>query len=192
MSKELDRLIESIDPSRTLDEVSARVDDAINSFRVKQAVIENWDAFVQFLADFCRHIEVTVLRLGHGAPDDRMFYWSRCREFLKRRFGPSGEKIAFEMVRTGKDGGLYRVLKTVAEIMGEEYADREISARVFTYWGKLSVDQKLAAAEAYLERYKHFLPSELTEGNGIRLKANFPEVLREHPKLIRQIRQVGR
>jgi len=192
MSKELDKFIESIDPSRNLDEVSARVDDAINSFPIKQAVIEDWDAFVQFFADFCRHIEATVLKLGPGAPNDRMFYWSRSRELLKRQFGPSGEKIAFEMVRTGKDGGLYRVLKTVAELMGEEYTDREISARVFVYWGKLSVDQKLAAAEAYLERYKHLLPSELTGGNGIRLKANFPEVLKEHPKLIRRMRQIGR
>ena len=192
MPSKLDRLIESIHPSRTLDDVSARVDEAINSFSVKRAVIEDWDEYVRFFADFCRHVEITVLRLGQGAPDDKMVYFSRCSDLLKKSFGPNGHKAAFEMVRTGKEGGLYRVLKTVADLMAEGYAEKEIAARIFQYWGRLSTDQKLAASDEYLAKYGHLLPSELTEGSAVRLKANFPKVLEEHPKMTRRMRRIGR
>jgi len=192
MTSKLDRLIESIDSSRNLDEVSARVDEAINSFSVKRAVIEDWDEYVKFFADFYRHVEITVLRLGQGAPDDKMVYFNRCSDLLKKPFGPNGHKAAFEMVRTGKEGGLYRVLKTVADLMAEGYAEREISARIFQYWGSLSDDQKLAAMDEYLAKYGHLLPSELTEGSAARLKFNFPKVLEEHPKMIRRLRRIGR
>ena len=192
MPSKLDRLIESIDPSRTLDDVSARVDEAINSFSVKRAVIEDWYEYVRFFAGFYQHVETTVLGLGPGAPDDRMFYWNRCSDLLKKSFGPDGQKAAFEMVSTGKEGGLYRVLKTVADLMAEGYAEREISARVYHYWGTLSAEQKLAAADEYLDKYGHILPSELTEGNAVWLKANLPEFLEKHPKMIRRLRRIGR
>jgi hypothetical protein len=192
MSTKLDELLEAIDPSRTFDEVSARVDQAVNTFATGRATIENWDEYESFLADFYRHVETAVLRIGPGAPDDREFYWTRCSNLLNKAFGPSGYKAAFEMVRTGKEGGLYRVLKTVADLMAEEYAQNEISARIDDYWNRLPVDEQLAAADEYLGKYRHLLPSELTEGSAARLRANFPKVLEEHPKMIRRMRRVGR
>ena len=55
----LDRLLESIDPSKTLDQVSARIDDAINSFEKDAGVIEDWNTFKAVLTKFFRHTEAT-------------------------------------------------------------------------------------------------------------------------------------
>jgi len=192
MSTNLDILLEKIDPVRTFDEVSAQVDNAVNSFDMHRATIEDWEEFEAFLADFFRHIETAVLRLGSGAPKNKSFYYGRFSNILSEEFGPSGHKVAFEMVSTGKDGGLYRILKTIAEKMAENYAQNEISARVNDYLNRLTVDEQLAAADEYLSKYGHLLPDEFTAGNAARLRVHFREILEEHPKTIRRIRRIGR
>jgi hypothetical protein len=192
MTTNLDMLLESIDPSRTYDQVSARVDEAVNDFAMHRPIIEDWDEYENYLADFYRHIETVVLRMGSGVPDSREYYWGQCANLLNKAFGPSGFKAAFEMVRTGKEGGLYQVLKTVADLIAEKYAQNEIFARISHYWESLTLDEKLAAPDEYLSKYGYLLPPELTEGSAARLRANFPKVLEEHPKMIRQMRRIGR
>jgi len=192
MTTNLDMLLESIDPSRTYDHVSARVDEAVNNFAMHRPIIEDWDEYENYLADFYRHIEKVVLRMGSGVPDNREYYWGQCANLLNKAFGPSGYKAAFEMVRTGKEGGLYQVLKTVADLIAEKYTQNEIFARISHYWESLTLDEKLAAPDEYLSKYGYLLPSELTEGSAARLRANFPKVLEEHPKMIRQMRRIGK
>ena len=192
MTTKLDRLLASIDPSRTLDQVSIDVDRAINTFAMGRATFEDWDEYEKFLADFCKHIEKTVLKMYTGVSGYQEIYWSRCLNILNKKFGPRGTKIAFEMVRTGKEGGLYRILKIIADEMAEDYAQKEISGRVWNYLGELTDEEQLAAADEYLRNYEHLLPSEFKGGNAVMLKANFPKVLKNHPSLIRRMRRVGR
>jgi len=127
-----------------------------------------------------------------GGLDDLNFYWSRCIHLLNKAFGASGYKAAFEMVRTGNEGVLYQVLKTVGDLMAEEYAQKEISVRISHYWDNLNLDEKLAAPDEYINKYGHLLPSELTEGSAARIRVNFPKVLEEHPKIIHRMRRIGR
>ena len=190
MATDLDRLLESIDSSRTTDKTSAEVDRAVNSFPMNRKTIEKWDEYKNYLADFFRHVESVVLKLGDNAPVDREIYWSRCSRMLEKEFGPSGFKTAFERVRTGKDGGLYRILKSIAEKMVEKYAQNEISARISHYWNGLTVDEMMAAIDEYLEKYGHLMPSEFTDGTAATIRTNFVAVLNEHPKLIRRLRRI--
>ncbi len=192
MASKLERLLGNIDPSRTLEKVSADVDRAVNSFSGRKAIINNWDEYEAFFAKFYRHVETVVLRMRPGGPDDMRFYWERCSTLLSKAFGPNGFRAAFEIVRTGKEGGLYRVIKTVADLMAEEYSQNEISARIFHYWESLTLDEKLAAPDEYLQNYGHLLPWELTEGSAARIRVNFLKVLEEHPKMIRKMRRIGR
>jgi hypothetical protein len=192
MTTKLEMLLESIDPSRTLDKVSADVDRAVNSFAARKVIIDDWDEYQSFFADFYRYVETVVLRMRPGGPDDKTFYFSRCSLLLNKAFGTSGYMAAFEMVRTGKEGGLYRVLKTVADLMAEAYAQNEISARISRYWEGLTLDEKLAAPDEYLRKFGHLLPGEQTEGSAARIRAYFLKVLEEHPRMIRQMRRIGR
>lgn len=192
MTTRLDRLLESIDPSRTIDQVSAAVDRAVNSYTMSRTNIRNWNEYEKCLADFCQYIETKVLKIGASVPEYREFYWSRCVNIINNEFGPSGIKTAFEMVRTGKEGGLYRILKIIADHMAQTYAQNEISARISDYWNRMTVNEQLAATDEYLSKFGHLLPTEFTDGSAARLKVHFTKVLNEHPKLIRRMRQIGR
>lgn len=192
MKTRLDKLLESIDPAKTLDQVSTRVDNALNSFRINIGIIKNWDTFKTVLTKFFRHTENTVLKIKFFRSPDFDIDWGRCVRLLLKEYGSNGEKAAFEMVRTGAQGGLYKVLKAVARQMIDEYSENEIRAKISRFWHRLSVNEQLATADEYLAKYGHLLPFELTEGNATRIKADFPKVLEEHPRLIKRLRYIGR
>lgn len=192
MITKLDRLLESIDPARTLDQVSSRVDEALNSFRVKSGIIEEWEGFRTILAKFFRHVENFILSIDPAWSLDPDFDWGLCFKLLVKEYGANGEKAAFEMVRTGAERGLYGVLKAVARQMIDEYAGNEIAAKISKFWGSLSTDEQLAASQEYLHKYGHLLPPELTSGSAARIRFNFLKVLAEHPRMVKKLRSIGR
>ena len=89
-------------------------------------------------------------------------------------------------------GGVYRILKIIADQMAETYAQNEISARISNYWNQLAVEEQITATDEYLQNFRHLLPTEFTEGSATKLRVHFIQVLNEHPKMIRRIRQIGR
>ena len=192
MATTLDQLLETIAPNRTLDEVAARADAAMASFDFGAAVTATWEEFGSCLGGFFRHVENSVLRLPADLGLDPEFDWGRCRHHLKDACGPKGELAAFDMARTGVEGGLRAVLAAVAKRMIQRYAQTEIATCVGKYWGNLTLDEKLADPKEYLAKYGHLLPSDFTDGSGARFVASFPKVLERHPQLIHDLRLTGR
>lgn len=192
MSTELDELLESIDPERTLDKVNSRINNAFNSFQVKMGLVKSWNDFKILLSKFFCHIENSVLQLNPPRNEDIDIDWGHCIRLLNKEYQYNGEKLAFEMARTGNEGGLYAVLKTIAKQMTQQYTSNEISSKIYHFWNKLSIDEQLKVTTQYLEKYGHLIPPELKEGSAARLKANFPKVLEQHPHLTKRLRQIGR
>ncbi len=192
MTMTLDQLLASIDPERTWEEAAARVDEAVNSYPHRSARLDRWDDFRVCLIDFMRHVEASVLHIPAMPQASLDFEWGRCVRILSNEYGVNGEKAAFEMARTGNEGGLYAVLKRVAGHIAQHYGGREVAGRAGTWWDELSVEEQLAAIEEYLAKYGHLLPAELTEGSAVRVKANFPKVLQEHSQMLQRMRRVGR
>jgi len=192
MKTKLDNLLESIDPSRTLDQVSARVDEALNSFQMKSGIIKDWEGFRTVLTGFYRHVENVVLRIRPSWSPDPDIDWGRCCQLLIKEFGANGEKASFELARTGSEQGLYGVLKAVTRRMISEYVGNEITAKIGIFWEGLSTDEKLAVSEEYLDKYGHLLPSELTSGSAARIRANLLRVLEQHPSIMKRLRNIGR
>jgi hypothetical protein len=91
----LDNLLESIDPLRTLDQVSARVDEAINSFQLESGSIKQWDEFKFTLTRFFCHTENVVLRIHSPRQLVPDIDWGRCCRLLMKEYGTNGEKAAF-------------------------------------------------------------------------------------------------
>jgi len=193
MQTKLDKLLASISPERVIVETFNRANEAINTFPVESALIQNWEEFKHFIGKFLRHIDRYTLRLRGSvdiSPDD---YWSQSAErVLRDVYGSSGQKAAFDMARTGVGGGLYDVLRSVAMHVGEDYAKREIQAKVGLYLEGLTIDQQLEASSEYIAKHGHLLPSEMTEASAARLRAEFPRVLQKHPWLVLKIRNVVR
>jgi len=192
VTTKLDSLLEAIAPERTLDVLSARADVALNSFRPTQGRITRWEDFTDCLGRFLQHLDTALLHVRKPVDVPVAYYWQRCVPTLLNLYGRNGEKAAFEMARTGADGGIYAVLKAVARSVADQLATREIAVLVLDYWNSLSVEEQFVATTEYLKKCGHLLPSELTEGSAARIRVNFHKVLEEHPRILRRLRRVGR
>ena len=192
-SAKLDTFLKTIDPKVTLEETEKRINEAINSYPNQKAQITNWDEFKEYMTQFYCHMESTVGRFKNPPKTDPEFEWGRCLYLIFKTFGrPSGEKLAFEMARTGNEGGLKAVLTQFAYGQLKEYNQNGIKARVYHFFYKeLTNDEQIRVAEEYQQKYGHLLPSELTENGGARIVANFPKVLENHPYLIQRLRRTG-
>ena len=192
MQTELDRLLASISPEETIVKTFNRANEALNTFHPRTALIENWNEFRDSMAEFLRHVERHTLRLRRPVDVSSGYYWSQCVRVLLKVYGSSGEKVAFEMARTGNEGGLNAVLRSLAMHVAEGYIKMEIQAKVNAYSRSLSNDQQLAASSEYLAKHGHLLPSDITENTAARVQANFGTVLEKHPWLVLKIHEVGR
>ena len=187
MTTRLRHLLAAIE--KAPDVTERRADRGLNCFRAPAAVITDWEQYKQLLAQFYCEVESAILNLSRPRQVDREFDLQRCWQLLGRKYGRNAPQAVFELVRTGNEGGLRKVLRTTAREMAREYSEREIEARVSAYWHGHSPDELLADADDYLAHFGHLLPSELTEGSAARIRANFSEVLAQHPFLLKRLRE---
>lgn len=192
MSTRLEIVLAQIDPARTMDEANRRIDEALNSFQRPMGTLTKWEDFRKCILRFHQHAEGRILGLSQPFSGDDDFDWGRCIGTLMKAFGKNGEKAAMELARTGVQAGTYHVLREIGKAMAENYAENWIAGLVWNYWNSLSLAEKLAAPDEYVRRFRDVLPSEFTEGNAGRIRANFPGVLIEHPRLVQRLREAGR
>jgi hypothetical protein len=191
MSTRLEELMESIDPSRTIDRVSAAVDDAFNSFRYNNP-IRSFDDYEEYMSKFVEHIESVVLNFGSDVPYNKDFWLARYEDLVKKGHGPDAWKWNYEKILTGKDGGTYKLLKDVAAMILDDRSGKEISGRVWRFWESLSDDEQMETVDEFLAEFGNLLPSEYTGGGSAYLKMNFPRVLEKYPQLVIEIRRAMR
>lgn len=186
------KFLETLDPRKVLDETEARIDSALNSFPMPESQIESWNAFQETLSRFHVHLNREVLHLGPAFQGDIHFEWGLCLRLLHKEYGKSGEKTAFEIARTGVEGGIYSVLKKVGLRMARQYQDQEIKARVAYFLDGLSLEERWTATEEYIQKHGHLLPSEMLEGSAARIYDRFDKVLEAHPRTLNKLRKAGK
>lgn len=192
MKTKLDKLIDNIDPTATLDRISFMVDKAVISFKAGSGVVKNQEEFESIMVNFFCHVENVVLKINPRRLPHPDMDGHRCNNMLRKEYGPNGENTAFVIAKSGTEGGLYSVLRAVARHMADEYAENYIGSFISEFWDSLSVDEKLAVSKEYLDKYGRLIPSELMEGGAVRVRAFFWKVLEEHPKIINRLRNVNR
>lgn len=191
MPTELDDLLYSVHPKRTLEAVARSVDEAVNAFGHEAVLITDFQELGSVLVRFHDHVVAHLGGIDEMPPGGADLAWGQCIQILRRAFGSSGEKAAMELARTGAEGGLYAVLKAVAKGLAERHAENEIKARIAAYWNDLSTEEKLVAPEEYIRKWGHLLPAE-TEGFAGRIRGDFVKVLQEHPHMVQRMGQAVR
>lgn len=190
MSTKLEKLLDSIDPARTYDLASARASNALNTFEMKSAQITDGEEFNKYIEKFFMHVfgEIGQTKVRRGGMD---FWYNMCMDTLCKIYGPNGERAAFDMARTGNEGGLYAVLRALAMKTAEEVCKSHVRAKVFDFWSRLSYAKQKSVTKEYLEKYGYLLPS-MTEGEAERLWLKFDKVLPQHPLLLQKFRSIAK
>lgn len=191
MSTKLERLLGSIAPDITLKPTHERANEAVNSFPFPDVMIDSFDKFRYLLICLHRHIEAGIFRIDSMPQSTVDFHWSRCYGILEQMYGTNGEKAAFDMIRTNKDGGLREVVNQFAKTIAENYAKNEIHAKISFYLNSLSCQERLAAGAEYIEKFGYLLPEEMTEASAARIHDNFDKVLEKHVFMMYDLAKTG-
>jgi len=189
----LETFLTTIDPIRTIDETEQRASQAINSFPTTGATIDDIGEFRTILGRFYWHCDMYILGIPGKSNPDPDFTAGLVMPILDNLYGANSLPVAFEMASSGVDGGLYRIIKDIAEHRVRYYNSNEVSTRVSAFISTLSPDERTSATQEYIQLYGHLLPNEITQGSGPLLaSAKIHQLLCSHPDLIRRMRDVGR
>ena len=187
MATKLEILLEQIDPVNTIDKEEKRLNQAIESFNRGRNTVQSWEEFDQCLADFVR-IAFQHATTIQNIPGEDEFLYSLAMDYLKQEFPNDTQNTVYDIMSTGAEGGVYKIIKLISRFMAEQFSQRIISSYVLDYWESLSVNEQLAAPDEYVQIYKDILPKRIVQNNA-RLKLRFWEVLKKHPSMIKAIRE---
>ncbi len=192
MPTKLDRLLKAISPENTLDAVAARVDAAMNSFRVNAQKVETWgwDDLEDCLARFFKHMDQVALAGRPLGLDPQDHLWSHA-SLLEQEYGAQSYRVVLKIVRSGAEGGLYGVLRALALRLTTKWAENRISSFICEYWKGLSEKEQRAAPREYVDKYGALLPAEDQNNQTLTVRFLPHEFLKEHPRIMQRMRRVG-
>jgi len=191
MSSRLDVLLETIDPSRTIDVVEQRINQAFARYYHGKNTIDDWDEYRLCLAEFLQQARNAALTIPSSAGADVEMNFQEAIKLLQKEYPGNTPHIVFQIMHTGVEGGVYAVIRSLARILAETYAQHEIDGRVMSFWDSLSGDEKVMAADEYLSKYQSYISPHLLSESAPRIKASFWRVLQDHPRMIKRIHDLG-
>lgn len=193
MSK-LDDLLNRIDPRQTVDQSNSLLDRALNSYAFANSTVSDFGRFQKILGDFYWHVESIMLGVqGRVNPDDNTKQ-GFAMQVLDQVYGGRGSATAFRIAQSGAEGGLYGVLKKVGEVAARKYTEKHIDYEVDRFVTELRQDygQYEATVQEYARKYASILPAEALANGAVDLKINFGKALKQHPYLVKRMRELGR
>ena len=192
MKSRLDYVLEGLHPSRTIRDISQRVDEAINHFYVEYDVTHKWHMFETMMVSFLRHLQAHIFAIESMPETDSGLYWGQCLDIFQTLYGQNGEKTAFDIVRSNSEGGIRKVLNDFAREVGKHYAQNEINAKVWFFWNNLSTEERFTVIREYVKKHERLIPEELRDGSAGRIYANMPALLIKHPYVIDEMNRIHR
>ena len=161
-------------------------DRAINAVSVS-GLVDSFKQFQNILIEVIVLVQKNVLKVQKPIKGAQDFYLDAAFRVLQKEYGPNCEKAAFEFRRTGKDGSVNAVIRSLAYGYTDVLFENETKARVGILFEKLSHDQKFAVMDEYIKEFGHLWPDELIENGALRLKKNFQKTLQLHIENIRKL-----
>ena len=189
MTTRLRMLLGNIEPIP--DRIGRLVDNAVNTFGRQIARFAHGDEYTAWLSEFYCHLECTVLGIK-PRPVHPCLDLGRALDLLKKQYGANVTQTLFDIARSGSEGGLRQIMRTMADLYSEEYARNLIGVTVGFYLADRAPSVLLRDAREYVALHPDIIPAELAEGTPARIMANFPKVLEMHPLVVKRIRQTGR
>lgn len=176
----LEQFLATIDPSVTIDPIAQRYNEALNRFRTPSNTVGSVQECIDLLSEFVRVVMNAQASMG-------TIGYSQAIHHLQKEFSGQTEYAVRDIMMTGAEGGVYRVLNSIVIAMSEEHARNTISSRVTDFWRSLTVAEQVKMPDAYIDLCGYML-SEDVKGRGKYHLAAFWNVLIEHPGMVKRYR----
>lgn len=182
----LDFLVDDL--TRIYDEYLSKVDRAVNAFSSRSFSAHDWSSCERLMERFFADINAAVLDPSFAG--NAYMARSTFRQVFEPKYGPYPERLVYERIIHGHDGGLNGVIQEAAAVVADTFAERAISNRVDRYLDRQSDGAVRLAASDYLFTFGHLLPKDVTSKGTDYLVPVFGRFLKQHPRLVRKLRNI--
>ena len=182
MPTKLEKLLQDIDPSKTIDEIERNLDRGVMSYHRSKNMVYSYEECEECIADMAQHLFNIHFNQPKNYKNKGVF--AEAFNLLIKEYGSF--QTIYQIMTSGAEGGIYTILKTLARLMTEEYSHRRISSLVSDYLKTLSSNEIILAAEEYIKLNKHIIP--IGEKQRARITFYFDQTLLEYPFMIKKLR----
>lgn len=185
----LDQLLARITPERMLDPQLAKLDAAINAVTFTADDIQDHKTLYQYLGHF---IWTVILGPAHPAirsPREDGLDMAGQANTVESLYGRGWESLLLEIIQTGIEGGLHRVLRRIGTAVADQFADNAAAREVQRFWASLSTAEQVEIPTEYFRKFRHLLTSVISSPNDRRMVGGITTILSQHP---RNLRALGR
>jgi len=185
MPSKLQVLLKKIDPAQTIKPNYKRSDEAVTGFSFNKPTIVSWEEMQDCLESFNRYLYQHQFPSGN-VQMDQDFSYGLAIQHLEKKYPENTSTTVFSIMSSGAEGGVYTILKALAQAVAVEFSSRVIGSHVSKYWDSLSTDEKLSASDEYIDLYQDILPASVLSDR-VRFKTFFWKVLEDHPWMLKRI-----
>lgn len=187
MAQKLEKLLEKIHPSKSIDQFEKRISRALNDFNWSSNTVDSMDESEECIIEFTMlaNLKLHKMEKENSNKNKKMSRWIAF-DLLKKEFPRYTENSIYEIMSSGAEGGVYGIVKTLADLLYKDSAQGYINSRVNDYLKSRNMEQKFKDINEYKRMYEDILPADSSID-----PVNFKEVLQQHPWIIKRRRDRG-
>ena len=183
----LQRVLDDIDPSKTIDPIERKINQALSNFKIQSNTVKSMDEAEALLARFVQAARNAAVGAPADAFADDGINYTQAIHYLSKEYPDQTEYAVRDIMLTGAEGGISQILRAIARAMAEEIALNGIKYDVEEFWNSLSVQEQIKMPDLYIELCGHMLPEHI-KGPGRYHLAAFWNVLEQHPGMVKRYR----
>lgn len=190
MNSKLKQLLEKIDYKNSFEEGEKRVERILAEYRSEKNTIDSIDELRELLSSFTSKLFNAMFQFKEPFELDHSLMFSKAIEYLEKDYPNRTELTIFKIVKSGAEGGVYKILKILAKNMNDQIFIDSIKREVSAYINGLDFDERETAAKEYLEEYGDILPANYKD-DPFSVVISLERVLIEHPFMIKRLRELS-
>jgi len=181
MKTKLDLFLEKIDPDNVYNDVGKNISETLANYKLESNTTDRLgNENKSIILEVYRRI-LECVGLPHSLD---WIDFGEAVNYLKPKLGNITR--IYDNMSSGLNGGIYGVLKVLAEAMEEKLSNIYIQAEIEQYWNDLSTDERDKAHIEYVGKFRHILPEDAEYL--LYPKDIFLKYLEEHPQAIKKLR----
>jgi hypothetical protein len=190
MATKLQQLLDKIDYQNLFESNERRVERILAEYRSERNTVEDYDEFKKCLIDFVSRIYGAIVNSPNAFENaNDLFMYGLALEFLKTKYPGNTERTVYEIMHSGAEGGVYHILKTLAEVMMDKIYKEGVDHSIALFMVEITFEERVAAVNEYLQEYGDKLPTNYKKDPTMVMIA-FDKVLHEHAVMMRRLRTI--
>ncbi len=161
------------------------INDSLMNYKLEKNNVKNERECTELLNDFMTHFFYREKAKEVDA-DSRHIFGNVAREYFKSLYKDKYITIIYSQMIYGTDGGIYKILKQLMNLLFEDTVTRHINRKVAEYIKDLEIDDLIKLSEQYFSKYVEYLPKSLSS-SPVLIALKLDEVILEHIKTEKKI-----